>query len=388
MKILLFNVVYSKGSTGNITESLYKGYKEFGHEVKVLYGRSSKVLDDPNIFKCTSELESKIHHLWSRFTGNMYGGMVISTKRIIKKIKKFNPDMVHVHCINGYFVNIYKLLTFLASKKYKTILTMHADFMMTGGCGYTVDCNKYLNSQCKGCPRVHEFNSRISLNRTKTFYNKFKKAISKFDYDNLRITCVSPWLAERYKQSPIYKDYMVSTVLNPVDDIYFQKSKNNPYVNKSKNILYVTSDIYDKEKSGFFIEDLAEKLPDYNFTILCSKNVKYRSEHSNINFISGTTLSKNDIRDYYSNAESTILLSKRETYSMIVAESLVCGTPVVGFKCGGPESVGFSKQAFFVDYGDVNDLVVKIKEAKEDVIIDKKVDKESICREYLKLFSN
>lgn len=387
MKILLVNVVYSKGSTGNITESLYKAYKNLGHDVKVLYGRSSKVMDDPNIFKCTFELESKVHHFLSKFTGNMYGGMFISTNKIIKKIKKIHPDVVHIQCINGYFVNIYRLLCFLARNKFKTILTMHADFMMTGGCGYTVDCNKYLSQKCKNCERVHEFNSKVSLNRTKTFYNKMYKSISKFDIDKLKITCVSPWLSERYKESPIYKNYSVSTILNPVDDIFLEKVSNS-HSYKNDSVLYVTSDIYDKEKSGFFIEILAEKLPTYNFTILCSKNVEYRPMHANINYVMGAKLSKEVIRNYYIKAELTILLSKRETYSMIVAESLACGTPVVGFKCGGPESVGFSKQALFVDYGDVSSLIAKIKEAKKDVVIDKKVDKESICREYLKLFFN
>lgn len=357
MKILLINVVYGKGSTGNIVKSLYDAYKTLGHDVKILYGRSSSTQDNPNIFKCTSEVESKIHHGFSKISGNMYGGMFFSTKRILRKIKCIKPDVVHVHCINGYFVNIYKLLSFLAKNKIKTILTMHADFMMTGGCGYTVDCKKYLNGECRGCKRVHEFNSKISLNRTHKFYKKFEKTISKFDYNDLRITCVSPWLANRYKESPIYSKYFVTTVLNPVDKIFFEKSNNNPYKTKQKNILYVTSDIYDREKSGFYIEELAEKLPEYNFTILCSKEVDYKTKHSNVDFIIGKGLSRNLIRDYYANADASILLSKRETYSMVVAESLICGTPALGFKCGGPESVDFSNESRFFDYGMVDAMV-------------------------------
>ena len=42
MKILLINSVYNKGSTGNIVKSLYEGYKEYGHDTFVIYGRGDR----------------------------------------------------------------------------------------------------------------------------------------------------------------------------------------------------------------------------------------------------------------------------------------------------------------------------------------------------------
>ena len=91
MKILLINSVYSKGSTGNITKSLYEGYINEGNDTYVIYGRGDRsYLKDDHIFNLTSELESKLHHLLSKLTGNMYGGMHISTSKIIKKIKDIN----------------------------------------------------------------------------------------------------------------------------------------------------------------------------------------------------------------------------------------------------------------------------------------------------------
>jgi glycosyltransferase involved in cell wall biosynthesis len=37
---------------------------------------------------------------------------------------------------------------------------------------------------------------------------------------------------------------------------------------------------------------------------------------------------------------------------MIVAESLCCGTPVVGFKAGGPESIAIDDYCVFVQFLD------------------------------------
>lgn len=52
-----------------------------------------------------------------------------------------------------------------------------------------------------------------------------------------------------------------------------------------------------------------------------------------------------------------MLFSLRETYSMTCAEALCCGTPVVGFKCGAPETVFMGVESRFVEYGDLFRIV-------------------------------
>ena len=60
---------------------------------------------------------------------------------------------------------------------------------------------------------------------------------------------------------------------------------------------------------------------------------------------------------------------------MVTAESLCCGTPVVGFKAGGPESIALTEYAKFVEYGKVEKLCqslqnVLAKEWNNEVIAD------------------
>lgn len=350
MKILLVNVTYKKGSTGSIVSNLFNEFAKQENETFYIYGRGKKVKEH-NVIKKTLELESKFCHLISKFTGNMYGGMLISTRRIIRTIKKINPDVINLHCLNGYFVNIYKLLNWLAKAKIKTVLTMHADFMMTGGCGYTVDCEKYITNECKKCQFIHEFNGKFSLNRTNHFYKKLEKSVSCFDKDLLKVTTVSPWLEKRYSLSKIYGNYSVQTILNPIEKIFFSNAKNNPY-KEENNILYVTPDIHDLVKSGWLIKDIASLRPDLHFIVICAKDIDFEFDNKNITYIKGG-VSREQLRDYYYYADATLILSKRETFSMVVGESLACGTPVVGFKCGGPETIAIDKFCFFFDYGDV-----------------------------------
>mgnify|MGYP003319752111 CR=1 FL=1 len=389
MKILLVNVVYGKGSTGNITQNLFSSLKGMDSDVSVIFGRG-KANKQENVFCETIELESKIHHFNSMIFGNIFGGMYFSTKRIISRINKIKPDVVNVHCINGYFVNIFKLLEYLAKNKIKTVLTMHADFMMTGGCGYSLDCENYLTKKCKNCKFARDFAGFSCSKCAHRTYLKFEKTISLFNRENLKITTVSDWLTKRYKASPIYKDFDICTILNPVDKEYLGNFGENPYKTKN-NILYVTPDIYDHVKSGFLINDLAKIRKDLHFTVVCAKNIDYKFTEDNITYIKGG-LDKTELKNFYYYADATVLLSKRETFSMVVAESLVCGTPVYGFKSGGPETIAIDKYCNFFDYGNIKELAENLLRTTFDkkLIVEDAKHKYSIAsisNQYLKIYS-
>ena len=73
-------------------------------------------------------------------------------------------------------------------------------------------------------------------------------------------------------------------------------------------------------------------------------------------------LSKKEMANLYNECSITILLSKNETFSLPVAESLMCGTPVVAFKCHGPETIAIDWCCKFFDYGDIDSVANYIKD--------------------------
>ena len=384
MKVLIINVVYNKGSTGKIVKELFDAYSILGHEVMVIYGRGKKQ-NNPRIIKGTFEFESKMHHLSSKIFGNYLGGMFFSTSRIISKIKKFNPDLVHIHLLNGYFVNAYRLLNYLQKFKKKTILTMHAENMMTGGCGYAVSCTKYLTNYCLDCEQKSQIDGFFA-NKSHKNLMKLATTIKRFDKNDFVVTCVSPWLAERYKQSFIYKDFRVVSVLNPIPDLFFETPSSNPY-KTDKNVLFVTSNFNDINKCGYYIFDLCKRMPDYNFYVIDSKhNCSNGKQHRNLFFINDC-VNQEKLRDYYCYAKCTVLFSKRETFSMVIAESLTCKTPVVAFKNGGSES--FAKVgATFVEFGDIGSMVSAVAKCNQLKALDatQNFNKLKIAKDYLSLF--
>ena len=112
MKVLQVNCVYKKGSTGKIVADLHEYYLQNGIDSYVVYGRGDRV-EEPNVYKCATEIGSKIRNVLSRYTGNVYGMGKGGLRRTIAYIKRVSPDVVHLQCINGYFVDIYGLLQYL-----------------------------------------------------------------------------------------------------------------------------------------------------------------------------------------------------------------------------------------------------------------------------------
>ena len=218
MKILQVNCVYKKGSTGKIVADVHNALLAKGVDSVVCYGRGEKC-KEPNVIKTCGELYSDVNHFLTYISGVMYGGCQLSTNQLISVIKKEKPDIVHLHCINGYFVNIYRIVSWLKKNRIRTVLTLHAEFMYTANCGHAFECEKWKTG-CGNCPRYKQETKSLFFDCTHISWKKMQKAFQNFDKD-LIVTSVSPWLMGRAKQSPILGDKTHTVVLNGLDTDVF-----------------------------------------------------------------------------------------------------------------------------------------------------------------------
>ena len=217
MKLLQINCVYKYGSTGKIVYDIHTAMKNGDNQSIVCYGRGRRI-SEADVYKTCSELYSKLNKLLSFFTGIMYGGCFWSTKKLIHIINKEKPDVIHVHCINGNFVNIYGLISFLKKRGIATILTLHAEFMYTANCGHSFDCDRWKIG-CGNCPRLKKETGSLVFDHTNISWKKMKKAFENFDA--LTVVSVSPWLQSRAEQAPILSQMNHQTVLNGIDTSVF-----------------------------------------------------------------------------------------------------------------------------------------------------------------------
>lgn len=360
MKILQINCVYKVGSTGKIVDSIGDVLRKEGHEVLTCYGIGASHYDDYSQKIC-SNIEHKANALWARISGIPYGGWHLSNNKFIGIVKQYHPDVVHVHCVNAFTINVYRLLKYLACNGIKTVVTLHAEFFHTGSCGHAYDCEKWKKS-CHHCTVYRQETTSWFFDRSYAAWKKMFKAFQYFNPNNITITAVSPWLTERAKQSAILGRFNIVYVPNGVNTEVFHLRANMGLIDREpyhKVVLFVTPCFSLGEtdlKGGRFVPIMAKLHPDYKFIIVASRNEGNIGDMPANVQLWGRAKTQDELAQLYSEADATILFSKRETFSMVTVESLCCGTPVIGFKAGGPESIALQDYSSFVEYGNIQTL--------------------------------
>lgn len=401
MKVLQVNSVYDYGSTGKITADIHKLLPQYGVMSIVCYGRQ-KAVEGANIYRICGNSYARAEHLRANITGMMYGGCELSTYKLIKIIKREHPDVVHLQCLNGYFVNIYMLIEWLKNNRIPTVLTLHAEFMYTGGCGYSIDCNQWSAREGCGhptCPRYRSELKSLFGDPSGHMWKKMKRAFDGFD-SNLIIASVSPWLMERASRSPILAGKQHCVVYNGLDTSTFKYYETTclrqKYHCESKAVVFHATPAFSANpehlKGGYYVLELARKMPDI-FFIVAGETFGDVNAPENVYFV-GKVENKELLAKYYSMADITLLTSKKETFSMVCAESLCCGTPVVGFKAGAPEQIAVTEYSDFVEYGNVYALEQAVREMlrraadKEEiaVVAQRVYAKETMVEKYLELY--
>ena len=397
MRVLQINNVYGRLSTGKIVADLHHAYTELGLESYVCYARGP-VVHEEGVHKFSWEVYAKANKIRGRMTGMLYGGCYLATLRLIRKIKTIQPDVVHLHCINDDSVNIYLLLNYLKKNHIPTVVALHAEFMYTGSCGNAYHCDKWKTG-CYGCEQYKAMH--MLFDNTKYAWEKMRRPFAGFNEDQIMITSVSPWLESRAAESAILGHFPHCTVMNGVNtEVFYARDakalRTELRIPGDKKIaLFVTSDMDSPSKGGEHLIELAHSLPEYVFVVLGTPGTR-NDLPENIMCV-GRIYDQKKVAQYYSMADVTLILSKAETFSMPVAESLCCGTPVVGFKAGGPETIAVREYSRFCEQRDTIQLyqwlldIDRLFDAPRCEIAEKaikKYGKENMVSEYIQVYNS
>ena len=262
-------------------------------------------------------------------------------------------------------MNVHKLLKVLKEKKIPVVLTLHAEFMYTGNCGHALECEDW-KSGCVRCPDIHKAIHSVCFDTAHKNWMDMKSAFDGFD--NLHICAVSDWVKMRAKQSPILNQYNIHTILNGIETkIFFYREneancfKHNNNLQEKKIILHVTADFLNPNKGGKYITELSRYLDPEKYTVIVVDGNGNSKPEQFQGIYWGRAKSQEELAVLYSVADVTVLTSERETFSMVCAESLCCGTPVIGFRAGAPEMIALADYSEFVDHGKMDELCALVE---------------------------
>ncbi len=361
MRVLLIDVNCKNGSTGKIVYDLYQRLRADGHEAAVCYGRG-EVVDGENIYKFGMDAETNVHAGLSRLLGLNGCFSPLSTKKLLRFVEAFDPDVVHIHELHAYFVNIKPLLRYLKKKKIKVIWTFHCEYMYTGKCGHAYECERW-KTECGHCPAVRDYPKSLFFDFTKKMFRDKKKLLSDWDF---QIVTPSAWLADRVKQS-FLKEKPISVIHNGIDTerIFYLRNANEVMEQKRKYglegkriVLSVAPNIMSDSKGGERVIEVSRHFGnDVQFVLVGADANEQRGDH--VTLIERTA-NQDELALWYSAADVFLICSKRENFPTTCLEALCCGTPVVGIDAGGTKETAPEPYGLFAQPGETDKLVALI----------------------------
>lgn len=363
MKVFQINTVYSTGSTGHIVAQLKHTIEETGGECLAAYGRGCS--SEKNTYKIGSGRDEYYHALMTRFTDRTGFYSNRCTKKLICELKSFCPDIIHLHNLHGYYLNIEILFDFLKEYHKPVIWTLHDSWPYTGHCAFysAANCEKW-KIQCVNCSKQKEYPASRFADNSRENYERKRKAFT--GVERMRIVTPSHWLAEEVKQS-FLKDYCVQVIPNGIDTDVFKAVKGNvreKWKLGEKDIILGVASIWADRKGLKDFCSLASML-DHRYVIvlvgLSQKQIANLPEN-----IIGIERTENmqELAQLYSEALVFVNPTYEDNFPSVNLEALACGTPVITYRTGGsPEAID-DKTGICVEVGDIEAVTVSIEKIR------------------------
>lgn len=401
MKIAEINML-TNGSTGKIMFQIAEKAREEENMVHTyspvpfVRGKKNQLENIPNHFWWGSRFEAKFHYYVGSIFGLNGSFSYFGTRSLIKHLKKFAPDIIHLHNLHGFCLNLPMLFNYIKKSGVKVIWTLHDCWAFTGHCPYfdMVGCEKWKTG-CYKCPQPKIY-PKMYLDTSRVMYYKKKKWLSALK--SLTIVTPSQWLAERVKQS-FLSEYDIKVINNGIDISVFKPRESDfrkKYNIEEKYILLGVSFDWGKRKGLDVFKTLAEKLDSNRYQIVLVGTNDNIDAQLPSNIISiHRTYNQIELAEIYSAADLFINPTREDNYPTVNMEAIACGTPVITFKTGGSPEIPDDLTGVVVDCDNIAGIEQEITRITNEAIFHKKdclqraklFDKQNCFEKYVELFN-
>ncbi len=330
MKLMQINTVCGRSSTGRIVADIARAAEAMGHACICVYGRYGAPAGLRTI-KTGSNLSVFLHVLITRLFDRQGFGSVFATRRLIKKIKAYDPDVIHLHNLHGYYINIKILFRFLREFKKPVVWTLHDCWPFTGHCVHysSIGCTQWKKDGCRRCRNKSDYPASRLLDRSRVNYLQKKKLFT--DVNDMTITPVSNWLKSQV-QASFLKVCPVRTIQNGIDLQVFRST--DSAVRRelgigSRFIILCVQDGWSERKGLSVIKKLAPHVGTDAVIVMVGVQKSIKKTIPEEIIALPRTDSVQRLVQFYSAADVLLNPSKEETFGLVSLEALACGTPVI-----------------------------------------------------------
>lgn len=382
MKVLMINSVCGVGSTGRICTDIADMLISQGHECKIAYGRGEVPEKYRDIsVRIGSTFKVYCNVLKSRLFDNEGFNAVGATKKLVRWIKEYDPDVIHLHNIHGYYLNVKILFDYLKTSGKKIIWTLHDCWAFTGHCTHfqVPHCDKW-QTECGKCIRVNDYPKAL-ISHAKRNYKRKKQTFC--GVPNLTIVTPSKWLAGVVGQS-FLSEYQTVVINNGIDLSVFRPTESDfreRFGLTDKKIILGVASVWEKRKGFNDFLELAKLIDDsYRIVLVGVNDKQLKMLPSSVIGIKRTNNVK-ELAEIYTAADVLFNPTYEDNYPTVNLEAQACGTPVITYPTGGSvESVPSENVV-----NSVNEFYELLRSSKELVIEKESFSKQEKYFVYLSL---
>lgn len=360
MKYLFLNSVAGFGSTGRIAADKCRELMAEGHECVLAYGRQKANCDDIKTIQIGSTLDYKLHGVATRIFDNHGFCSAAATRAFLRQVKEFDPDVIWLHNIHGYYIHIGLLFDYLRSCGKKIYWTLHDCWSFTGHCCYFdfAGCDRWKTG-CRDCPQKRTYPASYLLDNSRKNYETKKNIFT--GIPNMTLITPSRWLANLTRES-FLKEYPVEVVYNAINTEVFKPTLSNfrqEHGLENKKIVLGVASVWEERKGLKDFVKLASMLDDGWKIVLVGVTEEDRKYLPDSILALPRTNSAKELAEIYTAADVFVNPTYEDNYPTVNLEARGCGTRVVSYDAGGsPETLGDGDTA--VSKGDIDALLAAI----------------------------
>lgn len=356
MRIAQINVVASL-STGRIAVQLCRMAAGAGHKAMICHSRDYAPKDVIS-YRIGSKLDTYVHLGLSRLTDRTGFFSRHATRKLIRQLELFKPDLVHLHNLHGYYLHLPTLFAYLKKNDLPVVWTLHDCWAYTGHCAYyttaedappigpvqkrrvkqhTTGCERWKTG-CGQCVLKHAYPASWLQDQSARNW-KDKRDLFR-GLNHMVLTTPSEWLRDEVKQS-FLKDYPVYVFPNGLDLETFHPCMSDDYMHQTfrsyglertqgRKLILSVAAVWDDRKGLDDLIDLAQKLgPEYCVAAVGLDEQQMEALPKDTVLGIRRTGNVNDLCALYTAADVYVSASCEETFGMTLIEALACGTQVI-----------------------------------------------------------
>lgn len=391
MRVMQITAFSGWGCTGRIALGIHNALKAENHESLIAWGRRNTVPEEIETIKIGSKIDQQIHGLYTRFTDKCGFASKRVTRTFLKKIEEYKPDLIQLHILHGYYINLEILFNYIKKHNIPIVWTFHDCWAFTGHCPYfdLIGCEKWKTG-CNNCPqKAHHPTSWLMDN---SVWN-WKKKKELFTKQKMTVVTPSKWLGGLVKQS-FLKECNVHVINNGINLVDFKPTQSDIARRmdiESKKIVLGVSSTWVKSKGLDDFIQLSKILPSEYQIVLVGLSKKQIKELPPPIIGVERTDSIRELAELYTAATVFVNPTYEDNYPTTNLEAIACGTPVVTYKTGGStEVVEKTGNGEIVDQGNIvglKDAIIRLEgHILADIDLHKVCSQEYAFEQYVSLY--